>query len=299
MSKPNIVVLMGGPDAERDVSISSGTAVAAALEKNKAFHTTLKLIDTPSTKELLALQADVIFPVLHGPFGEGGPLQRLLERTMIPFVGSGSETSSNAMDKVISKQIAQNIGVPTPTWSVVSDTSCEIHPPLVLKPLDDGSSVDLVICEDAQTVQDTLRELLQTRTKILAETYKEGREITVSVVNGKSLPVIEIIPHTGHYDYAAKYERDDTTYILDPPLQDNRCITWAEEIVDVMHIRDVGRVDFIIDEIGPWFLEVNTMPGFTDHSLLPMAAAHKGWDMTTLCSNLVASALERSTTIRS
>jgi len=118
MSKPNIVVLMGGPDAERDVSISSGTAVAAALEKNKSFNTTLKLIDTPSTKELLALQADIIFPVLHGPFGEGGPLQLLLERTMIPFVGSGSETSSNAMDKVISKQIAHNIGIPTPTWSV-------------------------------------------------------------------------------------------------------------------------------------------------------------------------------------
>jgi D-alanine-D-alanine ligase len=104
--------------------------------------------------------------------------------------------------------------------------------------------------------------------------------------------VIEIVPCTGNYDFAAKYERNDTEYILDPQLPDQTCVSWAKEIVKKMNIRDLARVDFIIDDDGPWFLEVNTMPGFTEHSLLPMAASHAGLDMTALCTKLIEAATQ-------
>ncbi|MBC8202588.1 MAG: D-alanine--D-alanine ligase [Planctomycetes bacterium] len=292
MSKPHVVVLIGGPDAEREISIESGTAVSIALKKNPAFHTTLELIEMPTVEELVALKADVIFPVLHGPYGEGGPLQQILEQTNIPFVGSGSIASAKAMDKIASKQIAQNIGIQTPNWEKITTPICDLQPPLVLKPTDDGSSVDIVICKSEQEVQVALPKLLQHRNIVLAESYKQGREITVSVVCGNPLPVIEIVPFTGNYDFAAKYERDDTRYILDPQLPDQTCVFGALEIVKEMNIRDLARVDFIIDDDGLWFLEVNTMPGFTDHSLLPMAALHTGLDMTMLCTKLIESATQ-------
>ena len=299
MSKPNIVVLMGGPDAEREISIKSGTAVAAALHKNPDFNTTLKLIDTPSTEELVSMNADVIFPVLHGPFGEGGPLQQLLEKAKVPFVGSSSIAAANAMNKVTSKEVAKKLGIPTPSWAVVQKAPCELAPPLVLKPLDDGSSVDIAICKDTQEVNASLEKLLQKRTNVLAETFINGREITVGIINGKPLPVIEIIPQTGNYDFAAKYERNDTQYIVDPSIPDDRCISWSVQLVREMKLRDVARVDFIIDRDGPWFLEVNTMPGFTDCSLLPMAASHHGLSMVELCSKLVVAALARTTPVES
>ena len=287
MMKPKVVVLIGGPDAEREISVASGTSIATALKKNQAFYTTLELIDTPTVEEVLSFKADVIFPALHGPYGEGGPLQELLEQANIPFVGSGSIASASAMDKIKSKQIAQNLGIRTPEWVDVSTPNCSLPTPLVLKPINDGSSVDIAICNNTQEVEDTLPELLLHRNTLLAESYKLGREITVGVIDGEPLPVIEVVPSTGNYDFAAKYERIDTKYILNPHLPDQRCVSWAVEIVKEMNIRDLARVDFIVDEDAPWFLEVTTMPGFTDHSMLPMAPAHSGLDMTALCTRLI------------
>ena len=292
MSKPKIVVLAGGPDAEREISIVSGTSVTSALQKNSAFHTTLELIDTPLVDEILALGADVFFPVLHGKFGEGGPLQQILEQTEIPFVGSGSIAAANAMNKIASKQIAKTLGIQTPDWDEVTTLDCCIQPPLVLKPIDDGSSIDMAIYKDEREVENAIPKLLQHRNKILAESYKEGREITVGVICGEPLPVIEIVPCIGNYDFAAKYERNDTKYILDPQLPDQTCVEWAITIVEEMNIRNLARVDFIVDDDGPWFLEVNTMPGFTDHSLFPMAASHTGLDMTALCTKLIEAATQ-------
>jgi D-alanine-D-alanine ligase len=292
MSKPHVVVLMGGPDAERDVSILSGTAVAEALLKNQALYTTLETIETPSLEELIDLQADVIFPVLHGPYGEGGPLQQVLERTSLPFVGSGSVAAALAMNKVESKKIVQNLGIPTPPWVVINENTCELQPPLVLKPIEEGSSIDIVICNNEHDLKESLQLLLQHRKTLLAEKYIAGREITIGVLDGKPLPTIEIIPSEGNYDYAAKYELNDTKYILNPSLPDQKCAAWAIEIVKEMNIKDLARVDFIVNEDGPWFLEVNTMPGFTEHSLFPMAASHINIDMTTLCTRLVEVAVQ-------
>ncbi len=298
MSKPRIVVLMGGPDAERNISIASGTAIANALKKNHEFQTSLELIKTPTVKDLSEMQADVFFPALHGPFGEGGELQRLLEKTSVPFVGSNSIVAANAMDKITSKEVAQDYGIPTPQWQVVNDAdNINLQTPLVLKPIDDGSSFDIYICQHDRELREPLQKLLKQRKSVLAESYKNGREITVGIVDREVLPTIEIIPESGNYDFAAKYERDDTKYIINPPLRDELCVEWSVKIVEAMNIRDLARVDFIVDDEGPWFLEVNTMPGFTDHSLLPKAAAHVGWDMTTLCSKLVKCALTRESKI--
>ena len=297
MTVPNVVILMGGPDAEREISIASGTAVSNALKKNSAYKTNLVLIDEPCIEEIAAMHADVIFPALHGPYGEGGRLQTVLEETGVPFVGSGSKACAIAMDKVASKKIAKELGIPTPDWSVVDhiEQPC-LQTPFVLKPIDDGSSIDIFVCHEEHVAREALIDVLQRRKAMLAEEFKKGREITVGIACGRVLPTIEIIPQSGNYDFAAKYERSDTRYILDPPLRDQQCVEWALQLVDAMHVRDVARVDFIVDDNGPWFLEINTMPGFTDHSLLPMAAAHFNWDMSTLCSKLVASALSRSAT---
>ncbi len=296
MTVSTVVVLMGGPDAEREVSIQSGTAVATALEQTGKYFVHQQLIDTPSFEDIERLEADVVFPVLHGPFGEGGPLQDLLESADIPFVGSTSFAASLAMDKVASKQVAQNLEIQTPQWCVVSEHSnCSIDPPLVLKPINDGSSYGVHICHSEQEVFTHQESLLNERQQILAESYVKGRELTVGIIGGKVLPIVEIIvannQHT--YDFEAKYKCHETQYIVEPSLPSNTCTESALAIYEAMGIRDIARVDFLLDDLGVWFLELNTMPGFTDHSLVPLAAKHAGMEMPELCSSLVEFALRR------
>ena len=293
-----VTVLMGGPDAEREISIASGTAVATALNQTDKFDVDVQCIELPTAEEIANIKADVVFPVLHGPFGEGGPLQSMLELEGIPFVGSSSKVSHDAMDKVITKQIATQIEIRTPTWCVLTkDEPCAIAPPLVLKPIDDGSSVDIVICYNDDQVASARNKLHQTRSSLLAEKYVSGREITVAIVDGTPLPIIEIIPPTDlkTYDFAAKYERDDTEFIVNPCLPKNNCEKIALQLYEAMGVRDIARVDFLIDAEGEWLLEINTMPGFTNHSLLPMAAKHAGIEMTELCAGLVEAVSIRST----
>ncbi len=293
-----VTVLMGGPDAERDISIASGNAVTTALEQTDRFEVEAQCIELPSAQEIANIKADVVFPVLHGPFGEGGPLQLLLENEGIPFVGSSSNVSHDAMDKIVTKQIATRNGIPTPTWCILTkDDPCTVAPPLVLKPIDDGSSVDIVICNNEDQVIRARNKLHQSRATLLAESYVGGREVTVAIIDGTPLPIIEIIPPSdlNTYDYAAKYERDDTQFVIEPSLPENNCEKLALKLYEVMGVRDIARVDFLIDNDGEWLLELNTMPGFTDHSLLPMAAHHAGIEMTELCTRLVQTASTRTT----
>lgn len=297
MSHLSVTVLMGGPDSERDVSIASGKAVTAALEQSGNFDVTSICIELPTDREIARIDADVVFPVLHGPFGEGGPLQTMLENAGIPFVGSNSKVSRNAMDKVKTKQIASTCDIPTPPWCVMTaDESCTIPPPLVLKPIDDGSSVDIALCFDDAQVENARVKLHQNRSTLLAESYVGGREITVSIIDGTPLSIIEIIPQgeLRTYDFAAKYEREDTQFVIDPNLPSNNCSEMAMKLYQVMGVKDIARVDFIIDQDGEWLLELNTMPGFTDHSLVPMAAKHAGIEMPELCAGLIENAMKRT-----
>lgn len=296
MSKLSVTVLMGGPDAERDVSIASGTAVVDALKYSGKFNVTAEVIDRPSKNNIARIKADIVFPVLHGPFGEGGPLQTLLENVGIPFIGSSSKTSADAMDKVITKQLAKDAGIQTPPWYTITDNQqCAVPPPLVIKPINDGSSLDMAICYDNEQFENAKSQLLEVRPTMLVESYIHGREITVGIIDGKALPIIEIVPPPDlpMYDYEAKYERDDTRYLFDSNIAKNNCVEDALKLYELMGIRDIARADFIIDDDGAWFLEINTMPGFTSHSLVPMAAEKAGITMPELCTMLVENAINR------
>lgn len=300
---PGVLVLKGGPDAEREVSIHSGGEVAAALHASGRFHVTEQIIHRPTIFELKALVesagAQVIFPVLHGRWGEGGPLQELLEQLALPYVGSQPRAAALAMDKLQTKALVSVEGVPTPPSQELDasgTTRCSIKPPLVLKPVDDGSSVDLRICRNEAEVIAARKQLHPRRGRLMAEAYVKGRELTVGIVLDQPLPIIEIIPAVAFYDYDAKYSREDTRYVIDPDLPPGvaeQCVEMAMMAYRTLGCRDVSRVDIMFDGEKPWFLEINTMPGFTTHSLVPMASRKRGVEMPELCASLVLAARDR------
>lgn len=293
------LVLMGGPDAERDVSLLSGEQVVAALRCDPDLEVVPMVVDRPTAVELRAIGADVVFPVLHGPWGEGGPLQRLLASIGVPFVGCGPEAAALAMDKVATKRLAASVGVVTPEFRTPGPGEpCDLAPPVVVKPADEGSSVGLSICRSWEAVEVARRNLEAMGKRVLVERYVAGRELTVGVVDGVTLPIIEILPATEFYDYEAKYLRDDTRYLLDPSLPvgvADLLRDWTLRVWSALGCRDLARADFLLNESGPTFLELNTMPGMTTHSLVPMAARHAGHSMTDLCAGLVKRAFHSRT----
>ena len=305
MSRPSVLVLRGGPDAEHAVSLQSAATIEHALaESGHAVHAVT--IDRPSLDELRALPGEVVWPALHGAFGEGGPLQDLLASMGRPYVGCASRAARLAMDKVAAKLAGARIGVPTKPACVFNrhDPACPLPMPVVLKPVHDGSSVGLHLCDNQPAWERARRaasEDISARPgrAYMIEPLIRGRELTVGVLERDeglvSLPLIEIIPASGPYDYDAKYTRDDTRYVLDPRLPRGvgaRVATWATELARALGVRHLCRVDFLLDELGnPWLLELNTMPGFTSHSLLPMAARHAGMEIGALCAHLVGRAL--------
>jgi D-alanine-D-alanine ligase len=278
--------------------------VAQALRDSGSFHIVEQVIDKPTAAELGAMiaaaGAEAVFPVLHGHWGEGGPLQELLEECGVPFVGSRPKAAALAMDKLATKTILAADHVPTPpSRQLLPDDVCDLDLPLVIKPVDDGSSVDLRICRSQAQVESARRELHPKRGRLMAERYIQGREITAGIIHGRALPLIEIIPGQAveFYDYQAKYHRDDTQYEIDPELPGDtarRCKQIALLAFNRLGCRDVARVDFMVDENGPWFLEINTMPGFTTHSLVPMAARKLGLEMPALCASLAEGSLARA-----
>jgi len=306
--KKHVLVLGGGPDAEREVSIKSATGIAEALKSHGGYAVTLEIIDTLSAAQLSAADADVIFPYLHGPYGEGGPLQDLLEEDGRPYVGSGPRASRWAMDKIATKAVAVSLGIETPAFWVLNDKDpvCPCPLPVIIKPVHEGSTIGLRVCTTHADYTVAVASIAKERSKGLVRSYmiepKIGgqaaigtrggaRELTVGLVDGETLPLIEIKPHEGLYDYQAKYTRDDTQYILDAKVPEHAARKMAKStrrIAKALGIRHIARADFLLDRDGtPWFLEINTTPGFTDHSLVPKAAAHAGVSMPDLCARLV------------
>lgn len=302
----SVLVLGGGPDAEREVSLVSSRAVADALE-SAGVAVRYEVIDRLSAGQLAAMGGDVIFPVLHGPYGEGGPLQNLLDRDGRPYVGCGPLAARVAMDKMASKLAAARIGVRTAHAAVFNprDERSPLNAPLVLKPIHEGSSVGVHLCHGSAAWAAALPLVLvdlreHPGRSYMVEELIDGVELTVGVLDAGSdtarvLPPIEIRPATAFYDYEAKYNRDDTQYIVDSPLPagvkeeiQRSALALAREV----GVRHLCRVDYLLDRRGaPWMLELNTMPGFTGHSLLPMAAATVGLDMPRLCATLISWAI--------
>lgn len=303
--RPSVLVLGGGPDAEREVSLVSAKYVAQAL-RDAGHPVHAHTIERLTPQSLAALPGDVIFPVLHGGWGEGGPLQDLLLSCGRPFVGCGPHAARLAMDKLATKMFAAQAGVPTKPAGVfnAADGGCPLPLPVVLKPVHEGSSVGVHICKTAvewATALDTVREDQKAhpqRVYLYEEAVVGGRELTVGVLDGSPLPPIEITPAVEFYDYTAKYKSDSTKYTVSPVLPGDatrNLQAWAVKMARALGVRHLCRVDFLLDSAGaPWLLEVNTLPGFTDHSLFPMAAAHPtgpGLSMPVLCNRLVTLAL--------
>lgn len=298
MNKINVLVLAGGPDAERAVSLTGGRAVAETLARSPQFLVKYREIDTLDGALLAQLPGDCIFPVLHGPWGEGGPLQRLLEADGRPFVGSGAHAAAVAMDKVGTKERARALQIPTLSHAVLAAGVETPQPgfPVVLKPIDDGSSVDLYVCHTASDLEAARASAQQRHERLMIEPFIKGRELTVGIIAGRALPVLEIKPAQGLYTYDAKYNRDDTIYDTSPDLDHTlkaRLREFSERLFAEIGCRHIARVDWLLDpEQGPFLLEINTMPGFTSHSLVPMAARRLGLDMLALCESLVRMALD-------
>ena len=298
------MVLAGGPDRERPISLESGHAVAEAL--CRVGHDVRRCDIGPH--DLSALEAwerwrgDVVFPVLHGSWGEGGPLQQILRQRGIPHVGCGPQAARLCMDKHKAKLALVRHGLPTPAFELVTaPQQPAITPPLVVKAPCQGSSIDLMVCHDAERLGQARHELGHHRV-LLVEQFVFGKEMTVGVVAGdrgdQALPPIWIVPGGDFYDFDAKYRRDDTQYVIDPhqinlsALVMDQLKQLAVKAHGVLGCRHMSRVDFIVDNQGqPWILEVNTIPGFTRHSLLPKAAAFSGLTLFELVDRLVGLAV--------
>lgn len=300
----SILVLGGGPDSEREVSLMSSKGVAEALAA-KGHRVNYQIIDRLTRESLRALSGDIIFPVLHGGWGEGGPLQDLMALDGRPFVGCHAPAARIAMDKMATKLYAAKLGIPTAPAVVINpaDTlGIALAAPMVFKPVHEGSSVGLHICRDEGAKQAAF-ELVKddiaahpSRIYMAEAAISNGRELTVPIVGDGPLDPIEIRPAQGVYDYQAKYFRDDTQYIVAPELPGDttqRIQRDALSIFKAINARHIARVDFIFSPADgtAYLLEVNTMPGFTSHSLVPKAAKHAGMDYATLCERLVQMAL--------
>jgi len=298
-TKPTVLLLAGGPDAERQVSIDSAAAISRGLA-GAGYIVEQRCIDAITPAELRDMPGDVVFPALHGPWGEGGPMQTLLEQDGRPFVGAGAMTARLAMDKLGSKLLAATLGVRTAVSCVFNshDTEPPIPLPVVVKPVHEGSTVGLFVCK---AMDDWRRAHEQTATRHVAamvEPFIAGRELTVGVLTGATLPIVEITPANGLYDYDAKYQRDDTIYTIEPDLPPGvaqKITQGTAAIARAINAESISRSDWILDERGDaWFLEINTMPGFTSHSLLPKAAKAAGMSFEMVCAALIEAAMQRA-----
>jgi UDP-N-acetylenolpyruvoylglucosamine reductase len=299
---PHVVVLKGGNSSEREVSLESGAAVAKALA-NAGYLVEEIDIDKCCLDEQI-LKSDVVFPVLHGGFGENGDLQKLLEEAGLRFVGCGSNASALVMDKIRSKEVMERAGVPTAAWKVITsanrDFPAELNFPVVIKPPREGSTVGIFIAKDEQEWKDALDKAFEFDSELLIEEFVKGSEITVGIINGKTLPVIEIKAPGGFYDYDAKYlhQNGETKYLCPPESISEDVQREASELAlkffEAAECRDLLRVDFIVSEGNKLFaLEGNSIPGFTSSSLVPKAAAQAGMSFEKLCASLVQAAWKR------
>ena len=293
-----ITVLYGGPSAERDISLVSGKAVIDGLRAMG--HDVFASDVSPTDLAGLDEPCDVVFPVLHGEFGESGELQEILEQRGIPFVGSGSLASRLGMDKVATKRAWQRAGLPTPAWEVITRAApaTTLPPPVVVKPVDSGSSIDVSICKSQLDADLASEKCLEHHLDALVEQFIDGPELTVGLLEEEPLDPIRIVTKHEFFDYDAKYNGASGTehrFDLDLPHQVAlRCQDLAREANRAIGCRDLARVDIMLDKrLEPYLLEINTLPGFTPTSLLPEAAGHRGISFGQLVDRLVRRAYVR------
>lgn len=304
MKEKKIVVLMGGPSAEREVSLNTGKAILQAL-KNKEYNAVgLEIEPTRLFDQLKECKCDIVFNAIHGKYGEDGYLQGALELLGIPYTGSGVLANALAMDKVVSKRLFVAGNVSTPRFTVYerSDLSENITKeiiqeyslPVVIKASTQGSSIGVSIVENVDELKRAIEDSFKYSEHILVEEFIQGRELTVAVWGDKeksALPIIEIVPHSGKYDYRSKYTKGATDYIVPAKIDDNltkKIQAMSLKTFKLLGCKGIARIDVMLgaDNV-PYVLEVNTVPGMTETSLVPKAAKAIGISFEELCEKLL------------
>jgi D-alanine-D-alanine ligase len=302
--KLRVAVLMGGDSAEREVSLNTGAQVLDALDRDRynAYAVDAAMLKQPNGVSSLT-GADVVFIALHGPGGEDGAIQGLLEWLGLPYTGSGVAASAVAMDKDLCKRVLRDAGIPVPrsrtvTRELAADEALEgLAAPLVVKPNRQGSSFGTTIVHDAAGVMDAVRLALRYDSACLLEEFVSGTEITIAALGNECprvLPAIEIVPAGEFYDYASKYEEGGSRHIIPARISPEAARTAADYAArshEALGCRGMSRTDMIVRNDEVIVLEVNTIPGMTRTSLLPDAAAAAGIPFPALLDGLIADAL--------
>ncbi len=292
-------VLYGGLSAEREVSLKSGRAVGLALQE-AGYLVTLIDVDRQVFEKLKKSHVEVVFIALHGAYGEDGTIQGVLEYLKIPYTGPGVMASSIAMNKVMTKRILLSHGILTPDYTVPALISDEIAVPpggypLVVKPVAEGSSLGMSIVTGAEELPKALAEARSFSHQVMIESYISGIELTAAVLGDEALPLIEIRARGGVYDFQAKYTKGYSEYLVPAPTSPE----ISQKVKDLARTsarvlgctRGAVRVDFRLDmENHPYVIEINTVPGMTETSLLPQAAEAAGLDFVTLIDRILQGA---------
>jgi D-alanine-D-alanine ligase len=294
-----VAVLMGGKSAEREVSLKSGALVLAALRARgmdaHAFDPAEK-----SLEALIAGRYERAFIALHGRFGEDGTLQGALEWLGLRYTGSGVLGSALAMDKLRAKRLWMAQGLPTPPFEILAETSDfratvnRLGLPLMVKPVNEGSSIGMSKVRAAGDLEEAYALAVNYDRAVIAEKFVEGTELTAGILGEEALPLIKLETPRDFYDYQAKYVADDTRYLIPcglPAAREREIQQLCLRAFDALGCSGWGRVDLMLDRAGkPWLLEVNTSPGMTDHSLVPMAARAAGLSYEDLCMRILEQA---------
>lgn len=295
-----VAVLMGGLSSEREVSLQSGRAMKLSCE-NLGYDTISVVFDKDIIQHLdTLLNVDLVLIALHGGIGENGRIQGMFESLGIQYTGSDALSSAMCMDKHISKLLAEDVGILTPCWRRIKKSELknrsQIKFPCVVKPNSEGSTIGLTIVDHENYLEEAINIAFDYDNEILIEDYIKGKELTVSVVDDDILPIIEIQPSHGLYDYECKYSKGMTEYICPAELDNKLSDKIKETTLEIYHLlkcRHYGRVDFRLDENNQhWFLEVNTLPGMTETSLMPKAAKADGITYDQLVQKIINQTLK-------
>ena len=291
-----VAVFYGGTSHEREISLQSGAAVAEGL---RASGVDVQLIDTANHNIDFSL-FDRVFIALHGRDGEDGKIQALLDYHKTPYTGSNAPASAVTMNKWYTKAVWQSAGIKTPIYQIVGDVfnvdRNAMDYPVYVKPVNEGSSIGVTHVTDASLLEEAIERALEYDDFIVIEQAIRGKEYTYSFIDDVAeMPLICLEPTTDFYDYDAKYLRDDTRYIVDPPLDAaliRRYMDCSILAYKTLGMSGWGRVDFIVDENKEaWFIEVNSVPGMTSHSLVPMSAQAVGLDFSATCLAILKGSL--------
>ena len=307
-SSLQVGVLLGGCSSEREISLKTGQAIAQALAETGFC---VEKIDVQSenpihvTEQIRPYNIDVAFIALHGAFGEDGRIQSILESLDIAYTGSGPKASELAFNKKQTQNFLKNHGVTIPSYVIVTEQDFlrdkglileSIKLPAVVKPTCEGSSIGVSIVRSEDKLEEALINALQFNQEVIIEQFILGREMTVGIIDQHALPIVEIVPRHDFFDFEAKYQKGMTDYVVPAEVSAERTEkiqTQAKKVHDLIGCVDLSRVDFIVTDDAAYVLEINTVPGFTETSLVPKAAEHAGITFNQLCTQLVDLAYAR------